>query len=557
MSTEQLVLAGQRRRAAATRTTSKARLMAWLADAQTAQVPGVLALAPFPLWGDKEFVLAAVAKHGAALEFASASLRADQEVVLAAVAQRGDALEHAAPELWSDAAVMRAAASRASRNGFVSMLPVMADAPPLLRGDRDVVLAAVTQSGRGLEFASSALKADQGVVLAAVAQDGAALEFAADALKADEAVVRAAVAQDSRALRYASAELRARILAACKEQTLAEIESAADEDVWTILMRAPEGLRADRQVVIAAVEKDGSALQHASLELRADRVVVLAATAADGYSLTFAAGEAKVEILKEAQRMRDADLGEAQVLDTTLENQLRQRAARALLTGLGVAPPAEKDPQSEPWVPMYMPTAPASKQPQDAAKEMAEVMTEKAELKQESVAERRMRQQEAVQARLAETDRQRAERMRRASDAQAERARRARRQLERLAELQSGAGLRARPATPVADHHVGRLSARSSPSPTSRPRRRPATATGSDGGFLARQSAREEGRAARLEARRKEIERDRGARPRRRSAGAGVGDGFLARQQAREDGRAARLEMRRKEIERDRMGQRL
>ena len=57
MSTEQLVLAGQRRRAAATRTTSKARLMAWLADAQTAQVPGVLALAPFPLWGDKEFVL--------------------------------------------------------------------------------------------------------------------------------------------------------------------------------------------------------------------------------------------------------------------------------------------------------------------------------------------------------------------------------------------------------------------------------------------------------------------------------------------------------------------
>ena len=46
-------------------------------------------------------------------------------------------------------------------------------------------------------------------------------------------------------------------------------------------MCASEELRADRVVVLAAVQQDGRALKHASPEVRADREVVLAAVEQD------------------------------------------------------------------------------------------------------------------------------------------------------------------------------------------------------------------------------------------------------------------------------------
>lgn len=73
-----------------------------------------------------------------------------------------------------------------------------------MQGDKEVVLAAVVQSGRALEHASAELRADQEVVLAAVGQDGLALLFASDELRADRDVCGAAVAQNGRALRWAS-----------------------------------------------------------------------------------------------------------------------------------------------------------------------------------------------------------------------------------------------------------------------------------------------------------------------------------------------------------------
>ena len=65
-----------------------------------------------------------------------------------------------------------------------------------LMADREVVLAAVKQSGWALEHASDELKADRDLVLAAVEQDGKALEYASDELKADREVVLAARKQN-------------------------------------------------------------------------------------------------------------------------------------------------------------------------------------------------------------------------------------------------------------------------------------------------------------------------------------------------------------------------
>ena len=155
-------------------------------------------------------------------------------------------------------------------------------------------------------------------------------------------------------------------------------EDALGRDVWgeVVADEVSDGAGGDESGAIAAGDYSTNfSRQQSQVVMHSARLNKLAAGGAKGTT--------------EAQRMRDADLGEAQVLDTTLENQLRKRAARALLTGLGLAPPAEPDQPSEPWVPMYMPTTPASKQPPAAAKEMAEVMTEKAELKQERRDKRR------------------------------------------------------------------------------------------------------------------------------------------------------------------------
>ena len=51
-------------------------------------------------------------------------------------------------------------------------------APEELKGDREVVIEAVTQHGRALRFASEELKHDREVVIEAVRQNGGALWYA-------------------------------------------------------------------------------------------------------------------------------------------------------------------------------------------------------------------------------------------------------------------------------------------------------------------------------------------------------------------------------------------
>ena len=55
-----------------------------------------------------------------------------------------------------------------------------------LKADRDIVLAAVEQDGRALEYAAKSLKADRGLVLAAIKQSGQALVWASKELQEDQ-----------------------------------------------------------------------------------------------------------------------------------------------------------------------------------------------------------------------------------------------------------------------------------------------------------------------------------------------------------------------------------
>jgi len=110
-------------------------------------------------------------------------------------------------------------------------------------------------------------------------------------LTADKNVVLAAVMHDGSALRYASPDLKAN-----KEVVLADVMHDG-----SALRYASAELKADKEVVLAAVTscrsalKYGSALYYASVDLKADKEVVLAAVMHDGSALQFASVDLKAD----------------------------------------------------------------------------------------------------------------------------------------------------------------------------------------------------------------------------------------------------------------------
>lgn len=185
---------------------------------------------------------------GLQLAVAPPEVKADFKIALAAVRQHGHSLEYVADEL---------------------------------RHNRELVLAAVQEHGTALEFAAHELQSDKEVVQVAVKSFGRALAFAAPQLQADLGIVRMAVSETSEAFNFASERIR--------EDHEAVLEMVQLSGL--ALEFASPALRADREVVLAAVQNHGLALEYASEELRADRQVVLAAVKVDGLALWDAAEE--------------------------------------------------------------------------------------------------------------------------------------------------------------------------------------------------------------------------------------------------------------------------
>ena len=91
-------------------------------------------------------------------------------------------------------------------------------------------------------------------------------------LRADREVVLAAVCQDGTALQFASAELQAD-----REVVLAAVQQFGRALQWT-----SAELQADSEIVRAAVRQDGRAIDYASADLSSDRDVVLALVQHEG-----------------------------------------------------------------------------------------------------------------------------------------------------------------------------------------------------------------------------------------------------------------------------------
>ena len=113
--------------------------------------------------------------------------KGDREIVLAAVSKSGGALQFATEELKGDREIVLAAVSKHGS--------ALQYATEELKGDREIVLAAVSRKGWALQYATEELKGDREIVLAAVATSGLALNYATNGLKADEEMMRHALEQ--------------------------------------------------------------------------------------------------------------------------------------------------------------------------------------------------------------------------------------------------------------------------------------------------------------------------------------------------------------------------
>jgi len=120
-------------------------------------------------------VLQYVTYNGLDIQHASHELQADLDVVRCAVLQNGAALFHAAPNCLHDSSLCEVACGTCG-----DMLQRL---PAEMQGCKTIVLAAMSCNGLQLQHASRDLRNDLDVVLAAVLNDSRAMEYVSEALK--------------------------------------------------------------------------------------------------------------------------------------------------------------------------------------------------------------------------------------------------------------------------------------------------------------------------------------------------------------------------------------
>ncbi len=147
-----------------------------------------------------------------------------------------------------------------------------------IRDNKDIVIAAVSEDGRALEFASNRLQDDDLVANIAVNNDGVGFKYISNRLKDNEELLFTAIKQYWHAIEHASDRIK-------KDKGLI---LKATEIVGLVLKFVDSSLQDDKDVVISAVSESPTALSHASDRLKDDEDVVLVAVTKHAYVIRYA-----------------------------------------------------------------------------------------------------------------------------------------------------------------------------------------------------------------------------------------------------------------------------
>jgi len=228
----------------------------------------------------------------AKLIYSNGALRGDREVVMAAVERDGLTLQRAADDLKADREIVQAAVQ--DKGGALEF------ASEALRRDREVVMTAIREDACALEHASEELRGDREVAAEAVQHNSFAISSVAPSMRSDREIILASVQRNPFALEHASEELMADhdfLLAVVRKNAL-------------VLEDIPKKIRANRDFMLKVVRGNGFALKYASKELRADGEIILAAIDQDSRASEYADREALTRALEERSRPKQDDLRE-------------------------------------------------------------------------------------------------------------------------------------------------------------------------------------------------------------------------------------------------------
>ena len=242
-------------------------------------------------WGERDAVMRVVRRNGRCLVFASHALRDDLDVVTAAVAHRGSALQFASDPLRANCNVVMTAIRSGDERAF---LYVSAQ----IRLDCNTVRTAVEVYGTEVLMYECMRNTDRDTHLFCVQRYDNALGLLADKYADDYEVALASVRWNG--LEYVARELcrnRQFILhaAAVNGRDVLEYHDRLDESFFTweegpddedlAVLQFMDEMRHDVDVVTAALQQDGLALDAVVHDLRHDPTIVATALQENGLAL--------------------------------------------------------------------------------------------------------------------------------------------------------------------------------------------------------------------------------------------------------------------------------
>lgn len=155
-----------------------------------------------------------------------------------------------------------------------------------LADDPDIILAAVSQKGELLSYASPRLRNNKEIVRVAMQEYVTAFAFASIELKEDEEFILEAVKMSGLALMYVTAKIKnnPKIILEAAKQTAFAFNLASSE------------LKKNREFVLQVVSICGRCLSYASDDLKKDKDIVLAAIKNDPSAIQFVHSTTRMEI---------------------------------------------------------------------------------------------------------------------------------------------------------------------------------------------------------------------------------------------------------------------
>lgn len=251
---------------------------------------------PMPGWfgDDRKLIRRALTTHGSWLKDIPSNLKGDKELVLAAVKSPHLALQFASDEFKNNKEIVEAAITKwAAEFEYAS---------EQMRDNLELTLIAVSSSGYELQNASERLRNDKNIVLKAVFESGGSLQFASPALQDDSEVVMAAVMRHGSALEYASERLRADkdvVTCAVKQDgdaigfaaPIFKQDKALAKQAVGVSYSAIEHIDdsvIDREMCLLAVTQSGWALEHLPDSFKDDEEIVFMAVNDAGVALQYA-----------------------------------------------------------------------------------------------------------------------------------------------------------------------------------------------------------------------------------------------------------------------------